>query len=104
MQVKTGGVYKYIGVADDQAGAEKPGQAGGRPPDGAPTVSPLERAMRTLQNIFPRPGATTAESPTALTGSHLPFAMVLLQRAIPHWPTLVLGPKVLTQKKRVMQV
>ena len=40
VQLKTGGVYKYIGVADDQAGAEKPGQAGGRPPDGAPTVSP----------------------------------------------------------------
>ena len=59
-----------------------PGQAGGRPPDGAPTVSPLERAMRTLQNIFPRPGATTAETPTALTGSLLALAMGLLQRAM----------------------
>ena len=29
-----------------------------------------ERAMKILKNIFPRPGATTAETPTALTGSH----------------------------------
>ena len=41
-----------------------------------------ERAMRTLQDIFPRPGATTVEVPTALTGSHLAFAMGLLQRAM----------------------
>ena len=55
------------------------------------------RAMRTLQHISPRPGATTAETPAALTGSHLPFAMVLLQRAISHWLAHTLGPKVLTQ-------
>ena len=55
-----------------------------------------ERAMKILKNIFPRPGATTAETPTTLTGSHLPFAMVLLQRAISHWPAHTLGEKVLT--------
>ena len=56
-----------------------------------------ERAMRTHPNISPRPGATTAETPAALTGSHLPFAMVLLQRAISHWLAHTLGQKVLMQ-------
>ena len=41
-----------------------------------------EEAMRTIQDIFPRPGATTAETPTALTGSLLALAMGLLQRAM----------------------
>ena len=29
-----------------------------------------ERAMKILKSTFPRPGATTADTPTALTGSH----------------------------------